>query len=81
VKFVALKHPENISGLIVQRRGKPPGDQLNVVVLEGFNLGLELGNVFGPVIVGEMMQAELFQQGGAFLGPRFFASNGTMHQR
>jgi hypothetical protein len=66
--IVTLEHVEDKAGLVVQRPGKPPGEEADMVAFKGRQLGIEGGDVFGAVVVGKLSETEFGQHGGALLG-------------
>ncbi len=55
------------AGLGVQGGREPPGADLDVAGAHGVDLGVEGRDVFGAPVVGETLDAEVGEHGGAFL--------------
>src|SRR5207247_277771 len=66
---VPFEEIERHAGFVVQRTGKPPCRQLDAMPLQRVELGIESRDVLLPVIVGEPLDADLFEHRRALLRP------------
>ena len=68
LEFVATNDVENSQvGFIEIRRADPPGGELDAVLLQRLDFFVELRNVFGPPVVGNLADAQIVEH----LGTRF----------
>ena len=71
VHIVALEEIKSLPGLVIDRSGKPPAHQLDVMLLERGQFIIPLRDMLGAVIIDELLHAHLFQHGRTLLRPAF----------
>ncbi len=64
-----LEHFQNQFAFVVERRGEPPGSELDIVFGQLVQLFIETGDMFRSIIIGQARNAHLFEHLGA-LGRR-----------
>ena len=66
-EVMTLEHVQNEPGLIVHSWRKPPRQQPDTMPFQGVHLGIEAWDMLGAIIVGEELETQSLQHGGAFL--------------
>src|SRR5580765_8256571 len=59
--LMPLQDLQDLPRFIVERRRKPPAQEFDFVPLQRFDLRVERGNMFGPIIVDELLKPQPFQ--------------------
>jgi hypothetical protein len=65
---VTTEHFENQFRLVIQGAGKPPGEEANPVAFQGFNFGVESGDMLGAIIVSEPSETKVLEHRSAGFG-------------
>ena len=65
---VLTEQRQRLLGLVVQGRRKPPTRQRDPALLQGDQLSVPLRDVFGAVIIDELLEAQRSEHRGARLG-------------